>query len=520
MKSRALLLLATLVASGVHGAAHAADRPNIVFVLADDLGYGDVKALNPDGKIATPNMDQLAAGGMAFTDAHGSASVCSPARYSILTGRYNWRSRLQSGVLGGVSPHLIDPARLTVPGLLKQHGYTTACIGKWHLGMDWTPKDVTAPPFGDSARTADPWSVDYTKPIANGPNALGFDYFFGIAGSLDMPPYTFIENAHVTEVPTVEKQWGHRKGPAAPDFEAVDVVPALVRRAVDYLDAHAQAGEPFFLYLPLTSPHTPLVPSPEWKGKSGINAYADFVMETDWALGEVLRALDHDGLAQSTLVIFASDNGASPAADFKELAAHGHNPSDVFRGRKSDIWDGGHRIPFVVRWPGKVPPGSISREVVGLGDLLATCADIVGAALPDDAGEDSVSILPALLGRSSGPLHEAIVHHSVEGQFSIREGDWKLEMCPGSGGNSKPTDPAAARKGLPALQLYDMATDVAETRNVESEQPAVVERLTALVEHYVEAGRSTPGMPQRNDVAVHIYKPDADQTEGGDTGAD
>jgi len=520
MRSPTLLLLSTLAATGVHGAAHAADRPNIVFVLADDLGYGDVKALNPDGKIATPNMDRLAAEGMAFTDAHGSASVCSPARYSILTGRYNWRSRLQSGVLGGVSPHLIDPARLTVPALLKQHGYTTACIGKWHLGMDWTPKDPAALPFGDSARTADPRTVDYTKPIANGPNALGFDYFFGIAASLDMPPYAFIENTRVTELPTVEKQWAHRQGPAAPDFEAVDVVPTLVRHAVDYVDARAQSGEPFFLYLPLTSPHTPLVPSPEWRGKSGINAYADFVMETDWALGEVLHALDRDGLAQSTLVIFASDNGAAPAADFKELAAHGHNPSYVFRGRKSDIWDGGHRIPFVVRWPGKVQPESTSREVVGLGDLLATCADIVGATLPDDAGEDSVSILPALLGRSSGRVHEAIVHHSVEGQFSIREGEWKLEMCPGSGGNSKPIDPTAARKGFPAVQLYDMATDVGETHNLEAEQPAVVERLTTLLEHYVAAGRSTPGTPQRNDVQVNIYKPDADETEGGDAGGD
>jgi arylsulfatase A-like enzyme len=520
MSSRVLRLLLALAASGIWAPARAADRPNIVYVLADDLGYGDVKALNPDGKIATPNMDHLAAQGMTFTDAHGSASVCTPSRYSILTGRYTWRSRLQSGVLGGVSPHLIDPARLTVPALLKQHGYTTACIGKWHLGMDWTPKDAAARPFGDSARTADPWNVDYTKPIINGPTAVGFDYFFGIAGSLDMPPFAFIENDHVTALPTVEKQWGSRKGPAAPGFEAVDVVPALVRQAVGYLDAHARSSEPFFLYLPLTSPHTPLVPSPEWQGKSGINAYADFVMETDWALGEVLRALDRDGLAQSTLVIFASDNGAAPAANFKELAAHGHNPSYVYRGRKSDIWDGGHRIPLLARWPGKVQPGSTSHEVVGLSDFLATCADILGVMLPSEAGEDSVSILPVLLGRAAGPVHEAIVHHSVEGRFSIREGAWKLEICPGSGGNSKPTDPTAARKELPALQLYDMATDVGETKNVEAAQPAVVERLTTLLEHYVAAGRSTAGAPQRNDAPVNIWQDDADDSQGGDAGAD
>ena len=296
-----------------------------------------------------------------------------------------------------------------------------------------------------------------------------------------MPPYAFIENDHVTELPTVEKGWGDRKGPAAPGFEAVDVLPTLVRQAVGYLDAHAQSGEPFFLYLPLTSPHTPIVPSPDWQGKSGLNAYADFVMETDWAVGEVLHALDRDGLAQNTLVIFTSDNGASPAADFTELAAHGHNPSYIFRGHKSDIWDGGHRIPFLVRWPGKVPAASVSDEVVCLADLLATCADILGTTLPDDAGEDSVSILPALLGTATGPLHEAIVHHSVQGRFSIRQGDWKLEICPGSGGNSKPTDPTAAKKGLPSLQLYDMATDVGETRNLEDAQPQVVERLATIL---------------------------------------
>jgi len=520
MHWRALFFATALAVYGAGVAAHAADRPNIVYVLADDLGYGDVKALNPGGKIATPNMDRIAVEGMSFTDAHGSASVCTPSRYSILTGRYSWRTRLQSGVLGGVSPHLIDPGRLTVAALLKQNGYTTACIGKWHLGMDWVEKTGVTRALGDSARTADPWSVDYTKPITNGPNAVGFDYFYGIAGSLDMPPFAFIENDHVTELPTVAKGWGGRQGPAAPGFEAVDVVPTLVRQAVGYLDAHAQSGQPFFLYLPLTSPHTPLVPSPEWKDRSGINAYADFVMETDWAVGEVLRALDRDGLTQNTVVVFASDNGAAPAADFKELAAHGHNPSYVFRGRKSDIWDGGHRIPFLVRWPGKVPAASVSHEVVGLGDLLATCAEIVGAPLPDDAGEDSVSILPALLGTPTGPLHEAIVHHSVEGRFSIREGDWKLEICPGSGGNSKPTDPIAAKKGLPSLQLYDMTTDVGETRNLENAQPQVVERLATLLGHYVATGRSTPGASQRNDVPVDMWKDDSNSGQGTDDGGD
>ena len=517
MSFRALVLVAALVGSipcspVLIATSEAADKPNIVFVLADDLGYGDVKALNADGRIATPNMDRLAAEGMVFTEAHGSASVCSPTRYSILTGRYNWRSRLQSRVLNGTSPHLIDPARLTVPALLKRHGYDTAVIGKWHLGMDWVPKAPTAKPFDDVGRSAQAWDVDYTKPVANGPNALGFDYYFGIAASLDMPPFTFIENDHVMALPTVDKQWG-RKGPGAPDFEAMDVLPALVRKAVSYLDAHAQGG-PFFLYLPLTSPHTPIVPSPAWRGRSGINAYADFVMETDWALGEVLRALDRNGLAQNTLVVFTRDNGCSPAARFEQLAAHGHNPSYVFRGHKSDIWDGGHHVPFLARWPGRVNPGSTSSEIVGLGDLMATCADILGVTLPDDAAEDSVSILPVLLGTAQHAPHEAIVHHSVTGQFSIRQGNWKLELCPGSGGTSAPRDPAAAKRGLPVVQLYDMAADVGERMNVQARYPDVVERLTRLLERYVAAGRSTPGTMQDNDVPVDIWKSPTNDRQG------
>jgi len=510
MSFRAFFLACALVASipgrpGLHAAIQAVDRPNIVFVLADDLGYGDVKALNTEGKIATPNMDRLAAEGMVFTEAHGSASVCSPSRYSILTGRYNWRSRLQSRVLNGTSPHLIDPARLTVAVLLKQYGYDTAVIGKWHLGMDWVPKSPTARPFDEVGRSDRAWEVDYGKPIANGPNALGFDYYFGIAASLDMPPFTFIENDHVTALPTVDKRWG-RGGPGAPGFDAVDVLPELVRKSVSYLDAHAQ-GRPFFLYLPLTSPHTPVVPSPEWRGRSGINAYADFVMQTDWALGEVLRALDRDGLARNTLVVFTSDNGCAPAAGFDELAAHGHNSSYVFRGHKSDIWDGGHHIPLLARWPGTVPPGSTSSEIVGLGDLMATCADILGATLPDSAAEDSVSILPVLRGTAHHPPREAIVHHSVTGRFSIRQGNWKLELCPGSGGTSAPRDRTAAREDLPRVQLYDMSADVGERTNVQAEHPDIVEALTQLLERYVADGRSTPGTPQSNDMSVDIWKP-------------
>ncbi|HEX3998009.1 MAG TPA: arylsulfatase [Pirellulales bacterium] len=465
-------------------------RPNIVYILCDDLGYGDVHCLNPRrGKIPTPNIDRLATQGMAFTDAHGGSSVCTPTRYGILTGRYAWRSRLQSGVLAGESPPLIAPQRLTVPVLLKQHGYATACLGKWHLGLKFGPHG-------------------YADSIEDGPLEHGFDYFYGISASLDMPPFAFVENHRFTEIPSVTKKW-LRAGPAAKSFDAVDVLPTLTRKAVAYIGGHAASaklGNPFFLYLAFTSPHTPIVPTAEWQGKSPLGPYGDFVMQTDWATGEVLHAIDKAGLADDTLVIFTSDNGCSPAAGVDKLEAKGHYPSAEFRGYKSDIWDGGHRIPFIVRWPGQVKAAAASDQLTCLTDLLATCADLVGDKLPDNAGEDSVSILPALLGRDKAPLREAVVHHSIDGLFAIRQGPWKLEFCPGSGGWSTPHDAQATKAGLPEIQLYNMRGDVGERTNVEADHRDIVRRLTKLFERYVAEGRSTPGATQSNDVRVEIFK--------------
>lgn len=499
-------------------AVEAAPPPNIVYVLCDDLGYGDVKALNPEGKIATPNMDRLAAAGMIFTDAHSSSSVCTPTRYGVITGRYNWRSRLQTHVQGGCSPRLIEPGRLTVAALLKQHGYHTAAMGKWHLGMDWVLKPGS-PKFGDNIEEgALGWNVDFTRPIANGPNSVGFDYYFGISASLDMVPYAFIENDRVTALPTVDKQFpfmlgreggSTRKGPAAEDFEAMNVLPTLTRKAVEYIGrraADAKAGKPFFLYLPLNAPHTPIVPTSQWQGKSGLNPYADFVMQTDATLGAVLDALEQQGLAENTLVVFTSDNGCSPMARYEELLPQGHNPSYIFRGMKADIFDGGHRVPFIARWPGKIKPGSKSDQLICLTDLMATCADILGAKLPDNAGEDSVSILPALLGAAEAPLREAIVHHSINGTFAIRQGNWKLELCPDSGGWSAPRPGTEAAKKLPPVQLYELGSEIDERTNLQEQHPEIVAKLTALLEKYVAEGRSTPGAPQQNTVAVDIWK--------------
>ncbi len=490
------LLLALLLLAVVSTSAAPADlrpaKPNIVFILADDLGYGDVQCLNPQrGKIATPQLDKLAAQGMTFTDAHSSSSVCTPTRYSLLTGRYNWRTRLQSSVLYGYSAPLIAADRLTVPGLLKQHGYTTACIGKWHLGMG-IPEGEPSPA------------------IPAGPTTRGFDYYFGIAASLDMPPFAYIENDRFTEPLTTTKKW-QRTGAAAASFEAVEVLPTLARKAVDYVTAQGKTGKPFFLYLPLTSPHTPILPSKEWQGKSSIGKYGDFVMETDWAVGEVMAALEKTGLSSNTIVVFTSDNGCSKAAKIPEMEAKGHFPSGDLRGSKSDIFDGGHRIPFLVRWPERIKAGSRSDQIVGQIDLMATCAELLGAKLPDNAGEDSVSILPALLGTAKAPLRDALVHHSINGSFAVRQGDWKLELCADSGGWTAPTPGSAEAKALPDTQLYNLRADFAEAKNVQAENPKVVARLTKLLDQYIANGRSTPGAKQANDAAIQIRKK-ADKT--------
>lgn len=476
------------------------NRPNVVFILADDLGYGDVKCFNPEGRIPTPNIDRMASEGMRFTNAHAASSVCTPSRYAILTGRYPWRSDEQQGVLSGYDKSLIAPRRLTVAALFKQNGYYTACVGKWHLGMDWPLK-----PGYDTIKTG--WEIDYSKPVRQGPDARGFDYFYGISASLDMPPYVFIENDRTVGVPSVTKKFPWRKGPATSDFEAVNVVPSVTRKAQEIITAKAGQKQPFFLYLALPSPHTPIVPGEMFQGKSGMTAYGDYVMETDWAVGEIVKTLDSLKISGNTIVFLTSDNGCTPSVVGKyRLERSGHYPSYIFRGYKSDIWEGGHRVPLVVRWPGKVEAGAVSNELVSLTDFMATSADILKVKLPDNAAEDSYSILPELKGKAKKPVRPAIVYASIGGNFAIQQGKWKLEFCPGSGGWGSPNNKQAYQKGLPLVQLYDMQADVTERMNVEARHPDVVKRLTGLMEQYISGGRSTPGKPQRNNVEVDLWK--------------
>ncbi|CAG7616043.1 N-acetylgalactosamine-6-O-sulfatase [Paenibacillus solanacearum] len=469
--------------------AEPSSRPNIIYILADDMGYGDVSCLNTQSRIRTPHLDRMAEAGMRCTDAHSSSAVCTPSRYSILTGRYNWRSSLKKGVFNGYAGPLIEPGRMTVASLLKEAGYRTACIGKWHLGFDW---HSSGPEASD---------VDYTQPIKNGPTAVGFDYFYGISASLDMPPYVYIENDRVTALPNRitrgdDEMAFWREGPTGADFRHEEVLPRCTQKALETIEAAEDA--PFFLYFPLPAPHTPILPSAAFEGQSGTNRYGDFVLMCDDVVGQMVAKLEQCGISDRTIVMFTSDNGCSPKANFPELTALGHHPSYRFRGTKADIYEGGHRVPLLVQWPERIQAGSVSHETVCLSDLLATAADIVGERLPDDAGEDSVSNLPLWLGHPlDGPLREAVVHHSINGSFSIRKGSWKLELCPGSGGWSDPR-PGQEPPGAPSIQLYDLDDDIGERSNQQAARSDVVEELLALLAAYVRDGRSTPGARQSN----------------------
>lgn len=498
-----LVLLALLVACGTSRNKaqpnNSSKTPNIIFILADDLGYGDVQAYNPEGKISTPYLNRLADEGIRFTNAHSSSAVCTPSRYSILTGRYPWRTHLQHGVLWGYSPPLIDSARLTVAGLLQQHGYYTGVIGKWHLGLNWPLKE-------GETKAESGWEIDYGQPITGGPLTRGFDYFYGISASLDMPPYVYIENDRTVGTPTVLKRFP-REGVAEKDFEAVDVLPVLAHKAKQWLTERSGNQQPFFLYLPLTSPHTPIVPHAAFKGKSGLTEYGDFVMATDWAVGEVMKTLDSLGISDNTMVFFGSDNGFAPyVLNNFNVEALGHFPSADLRGYKADAWEGGHRIPFIVRWPAGIKAGSTYAKPVSMTDFMATCADLLDATLPDNAAVDSYSLLPVLEQPGTKTDRPAVIAASIDGNFTIQEGKWKLILAPGSGGWAAPRNKKAYADKLPLVQLYDMETDVSEKQNLEASHPEIVQRLTQLLEQWVANGRSTPGAPQQNDVEVDIWK--------------
>ena len=480
------------------------NRPNLVYIFADDMGYGDVSCLNEKSAFKTPQLDQLAAQGMRCTDAHSSSAVCTPSRYSVLTGRYNWRSTLKQGVTGGYSQPILEDGRLTVASMLKEQGYRTACVGKWHLGLEWQLKSG-----GFASTYQDEDDVDFAAPITNGPINHGFDTYYGISASLDMPPYVYIDNDKATSIPTrrmdgLKGKEYMRAGLIGDDFVPAEVLTTLTKKAEGLIGNYAQGDDPFFIYFPLPAPHTPIFPTGEFLGKSGTNAYGDFCLLVDDTVGRVMQALEQNGLSDNTIVIFTADNGCSPMADFDELATFNHDPSYHFRGHKADIYEGGHRVPFIIRWPARIKAGSESDQTFCLTDLTATMAQITGYELPETAAEDSVSNLPIWHGTATAPVREATVHHSINGSFSIRKGNWKLEMCPGSGGWSVPRpDHPEELEGLPLIQLYDLASDIGEKVNVQDQHPEVVAELKGLLSTYVKLGRSTPGAAQPNTGSKH-----------------
>ncbi|MEM7374234.1 MAG: arylsulfatase [Bacteroidota bacterium] len=477
-------------------------RPNIVIILADDLGYGDPQIYNSESKIPTPNIDQLARAGMRFTDAHTPSSVCTPTRYGLLTGRYAWRTALKSSVLWTWDPPLIAKDRLTIPKMLKKQNYHSACIGKWHLGWRWASK------YGnhyanDSLKIGvrsfegrhDLWKqIDLSAPIGGGPLEAGFHYYFGD----DVPnfaPYTFFENNQLLAYPGSIKpdtMFGN-PGPMVEGWDLEQVMPAITEKAVEYIQEQAQESRPFFLYFSLTAPHTPIAPTKEFQGKSEAGLYGDFVHEVDWSVGQVVEALQQSGVWENTLLIFTSDNG-SPQRDGSKMngktgsvKAYGHNPSRPWKGMKGDIWEGGHRVPFIVSWPEQIQAGQVTHQLIGQTDIMATLADILGVNTESGSMEDSQNFSSLLFGNQS-LVRESIFHHSLNGTFAIRKGDWKLILGKDSGGFSRGLE----IEGIPVEtegQLYNLKEDPGESNNLYASSPAKVEELLGI---YLQEGLEVP----------------------------
>ena len=475
------------------------DTPNVILVMADDLGIGDISPTNSQCKIKTPHLQKMADEGLTFLDAHTPSSVCTPTRYGLLTGRYNWRSRLARGVLSGTSSHLIPAKRPTLGHLMKKAGYHTAMIGKWHLGWDWYKNGN---------------KIDFTKPVKNGPDINGFDQYYGHCGSLDMPPYVWVDTGKITAPPdrvegvtrNQDPYGWYRKGPIGSDFHIAEVLPHLFEKSIAYVSSQADSakqGKPFFLYLALPAPHTPIVPVPPFKDASGLNPYGDFVMQVDHHMGQLFETLQKTGIDKQTLVIFTSDNGCSPQANFELLQSKGHYPSERYRGHKADIYEGGHRVPFIVRWPEVIPSGQQTKAMACLTDVYATLEALTKQTKGTLGGEDGFNLLPVFKGKSHS-VRDSLISHSIGGSFAIRKGSWKLCLSAGSGGWSAPREAEAKKKGLPSMQLFNLKTDPAESKNLIAEESAKVNELLLLLDLQVKNGRSTPGEPVSNDRKIQF----------------
>lgn len=451
-------------------------KPNIIFILADDMGYGDASCYRAK-KIHTPHIDRLAEEGIRFIDAHSSSAVCTPSRYSVITGRYCWRSSLKNGVLGGHGRPIIEKDRTTAASILKENGYKTAAFGKWHLGLDWVVKpDHELKKEFDGIQEKDPFMYDYSKPFSGGPTELGFNYFYGIAGSLDMPPYCFLENDQTIGIPDREKKHYYpqqRKGLQTEDWDDLNVDRTFVSKAKEYIKKQVseKPDQPFFTYLALAAPHRPCLPPDFIKDKSRAGNRGDMVTLVDWAVGEIDNTLKKLGIKDNTLLVFTSDNGARPCDVDGNM--YGHKSCGDLRGYKADIWDGGHREPFIISWPGMIKNSQTSDALVSLMDFTATCADIVGYNLDENEAEDSISLLPIITGMKK-EVRQSLVHHSFDGMFSLRKGNWKYIEGLGSGGFSIPK---RYQDDILKGQLYDLSQDPREISNLYLHKPDIVKTL-------------------------------------------
>jgi arylsulfatase A-like enzyme len=479
------------------------NHPNIIFILADDIGYGDLGCYNPESKIPTPNMDKLASQGIRFLDAHSPAALCTPSRYGLLTGRYCWRTRLKKGViLGYDETPLIEKDRTTIADILKDKGYGTACIGKWHLGMNWQTKNGY-----EIQNDSDKWvdnsilqeneaNIDFSKPVSGGPVELGFDYFFGSLGcTTSDPPYCFIENNRIPVIPTQQNPSkynglpGFVPGAWSKDFILEEVDVEFTNKAISYMEDRIEKkpGNPFFVYLALSSPHNPFLPPGFTSGKSKEGPRGDLVMVVDWSVGKITEFLKEKGIEDNTLLIVTSDNGAVKGAN-------GHLSCGNFKGYKSNIWEGGHRVPFIARWPGKIDPGTTCEEVISLTDMFATFSSLVSHTVTDNEGEDSYNVLPAILGEKlKDNKNAARIFHSGGGVFAIRKGDWiQIQGTSGSGASS---GTGAGSPGInpdslrTAGQLYNLAQDPYQKINLWKSKISIRDSLASLLEKV----KSNPG---------------------------
>lgn len=486
------LLISSCTSSSVEK-QQAQNKPNIIYILADDMGYGDIRGLNPESKIPTPHLDGMIKRGMHFTDAHTPSAVCTPTRYGVLTGRYCFRTRLEKGVLVGHSPSLIEPGRTTVATVLKSEGYVTACIGKWHLGLDWPKKDTKKPLF-----EGNPWdigntsNIDYSGTIHGGPCEHGFDYSYILPASLDIQPYVFVSNRKVvnTKIHSVEgireeegMFWRH--GDASDDFRHEESLDIIASKSLNFIRNQAKnRSTPFFLYFPLTAPHTPWLPDSVFQGTSEAGKYGDFVVQVDHVAGQILDLIDSLDISRETIIFFTSDNGAFWKKE--KITQYNHKANYIFSGMKSDVWEGGHRVPYIVQWDGKIKAGIKSDRLVCLTDLLATIAELTNRELALNEGEDSFSHLSELIpGPYTKQKRETMIMQSINGTYAVRSGPWKLIMGKGSGGWTY-----AGNTEDPEIQLYNIVNDPEEKSNLYLTHDKLVDSLTSIFNMYVTEQRS------------------------------